>query len=72
MWLRFLKHEKAITVLPEGKNLLYFKNYKNTVPVTLVYYTDFESIIKKLDLERFQAKHETCSYSFLGLGKQDF
>jgi len=69
----YLMHEKAIPVLPKiGENTLEFKNYKKTDPATLVYYTDFESIVKKLEHERYQAKHETCSYSFFGIGKQGF
>jgi len=64
----YQKYEKAIPILPkENKNILKFKNIKNTVNVPLVYYTDFESIIRKDTL-----KHELCSYSFFALGKDEF
>lgn len=69
----FHKNEKAIPVLPEkGQNILRFKNAEKSIPVPLIYYTDFESVIKKLEHEHFQSKHELCSYSFFALGTQSF
>ncbi len=67
----YLEHEKADLVLPEkGKNILEFKNLQNKIQVPLIYYTDFESVIKNLPNEK--SKHEMCSYSFFALGKNEF
>jgi len=67
----YQKYEKAIPILPEkSENILKFKNLKNCVSVPLVYYSDFESVIKKT-IEG-TSKHELCSYSFYGLGQNEF
>jgi hypothetical protein len=69
----YLEHEKAMPVLPEkGKNILEFKNLQNKIQVPLIYYTDFESVIKNLPDEKLKSKHEMCSYSFFALGQNEF
>jgi hypothetical protein len=57
----YLEHDKAIPVLPEKvKNILEFKNLQNKIKVLLIYYTDFESVIKNLPDEKLKSKHEFC------------
>ena len=65
------EHKKAIPCLTSEKNnILKFQNFKNQFQVPVVYYADFESIIKPLT--NGTSKHELCSYSFYGLGQNGF
>jgi hypothetical protein len=67
----YQKHERALPILPEKEdNILKFKNLKNCVPVPLVYYSDFESVIRKT--AEGTSKHELCFYSFYRLGQNEF
>ncbi len=61
----YLEHEKALPVLSEkGQNILEIKNLQNKIKVPLIYYTDFEFVIKNLPDDKLKSKHEMCSYSF--------
>jgi hypothetical protein len=67
----YQKHERALPILLKKEdNILKFKNLKNCVPVPLVYHSDFESVIRKTT--EGTSKHELCSYSFYGLGQNEF
>jgi hypothetical protein len=69
----YLEHEKAMPVLPEkDKNILEFENLQNKIQVPLIYYTDFESVIKNLHDKKLKLKHEMYSYSFFALGQIEF
>jgi hypothetical protein len=59
----YLEREKAIPVVPEkGKNIQESKNLQNKIQVPLIYYTDFESVLKILPYEKLKSKHEMCPY----------
>jgi hypothetical protein len=64
----YFDNEKAIPILPKVEdNILKFKNEHKTIKVLLVYYADLEAVLRKLDHKRLKARHEACSYSFLGV-----
>ena len=67
----YFENEKAIPSLPsEKEKIISFKNIQKQFDVPLVYYADFESIIKPISDDT--SKHELCSYSFFGLGQNEF
>jgi len=69
----YFENEKAIPILPDKSDCkLRFRNIKNKIPASLIYYSDFEAVLKKLPNERWQSKHECCSYSFHALGQNEF
>jgi hypothetical protein len=64
----YFDNDKAIPILPKFKdNTLKFKNIHKTNRVPLVYYADLEAVLRKLDHKRLKARHEACTYSFLGV-----
>jgi hypothetical protein len=58
-----LKTNKALPKVPlESEKIIQFRNFQNSTRASIIIYSDFESIIKKIAEITRTAKHEICAY----------
>jgi hypothetical protein len=68
----YLQHETAIPILPSEFENIKFNNLSKTIRVPLVYYTDLEAILRKLNHKKLKSRNEACAYNFCAVSSEKF